>query len=180
MFGSLSVCSAIWGKVAALGGLPGGSYSRGPWSFEIAVPLLWRWKLQTGAGTRPHAVHALACSCPFRRCRCRSRASVGDRGISSQAGRSPVPFWRRLKGLGSERRRDGAFEWEVFEGSVAGRPFSPGTFKLDSWVEHLRQHERGHSTQIARQQQLVDQFQLAGMAKVTHLIAPIDGMIHQF
>ena len=44
------------------------------------------------------------------------------------------------------------------------------TFKLDSWVEHLRQHERvTHADR--EQQELVHQFQLADMAKVTHLIA---------
>jgi hypothetical protein len=81
------------------------------------------------------------------------------------------PFLEALERLGSERRRDGAFEWEVFEDlSQEGRFLE--TFKLDSWVEHLRQHERvTHADR--EQQELVHQFQLAGMAKVTHLIAPI-------
>jgi YesN/AraC family two-component response regulator len=78
-------------------------------------------------------------------------------------------FLEALERLGSERRRDGAFEWEVFEDlSKEGRFLE--TFKLDSWVEHLRQHER--VTHADRQEQeLVHQFQIAGKPKVTHLIA---------
>jgi Transmembrane secretion effector len=43
-------------------------------------------------------------------------------------------------------------------------------FKLDSWIEHLRQHERMTHADRERQE-LVHQFQLAGKPKVTHLIA---------
>jgi hypothetical protein len=48
MFGSLTIGSAIWGKVAELGGLPTAHILAGIGAL-IAVPLLWRWKLQTGA-----------------------------------------------------------------------------------------------------------------------------------
>jgi Transmembrane secretion effector len=50
------------------------------------------------------------------------------------------------------------------------------TFKLDSWLEHLRQHERvTHADR--EQQELVHRFQLEGKPMVSHLIAasaPID------
>jgi predicted MFS family arabinose efflux permease len=48
MFGSLTIGSAIWGKVAELSGLPAAHILAGVGAL-IAVPLLWRWKLQTGA-----------------------------------------------------------------------------------------------------------------------------------
>ncbi len=167
MFGSLSVGSAIWGKVAALGGLPAAHILAGLGAL-IAVPLLWRWKLQTGAAL--DLTPSMHWPAPIL-------------SVDVDADRGPVlvtveyqvrpddrrPFLEALERLGSERRRDGAFEWEVFEDlSQEGRFLE--TFKLDSWVEHLRQHERvTHADR--EQQELVHQFQLAGVPKVTHLIA---------
>ncbi len=169
MFGSLSVGSAIWGKVAALGGLPAAHILAGLGAL-IAVPLMWRWKLQTG--TALDLTPSMHWPTPVL-----SGDVDADRGpvlVTVEYQVRPDdrgPFLEALERLGSERRRDGAFEWEVFEDlSQEGRFLE--TFKLDSWVEHLRQHERvTHADR--EQQQLVHQFQLAGMAKVTHLIAPI-------
>jgi hypothetical protein len=63
MFGSLAVGSAIWGQV---GGLPAAHILAGLGAM-IAVPLLWRWKLQTGAALDlTPSIHALADACPFR------------------------------------------------------------------------------------------------------------------
>ena len=79
------------------------------------------------------------------------------------------PFLAALQRLAGERRRDGAFEWEVFE-DVSQEGWFLETFKLDSWVEHLRQHERvTHADR--EQQELVHRFQSAGEPKVTHFIA---------
>jgi hypothetical protein len=45
------------------------------------------------------------------------------------------------------------------------------TFMLDSWLEHLRQHER--VTDADRNiQESARRFQIDGVPKVTHLIAP--------
>jgi len=44
------------------------------------------------------------------------------------------------------------------------------TFKLDSWLEHLRQHERV-TLADREQQELVHRFQLEGKPKVSHFIA---------
>jgi hypothetical protein len=44
------------------------------------------------------------------------------------------------------------------------------TFKVDSWIEHLRQHER--VTHADREvQESVNRFEINGAPKVTHLIA---------
>ena len=67
-----------------------------------------------------------------------------------------------------ERRRDGAYAWRVFE-DIAEEGRFVETFLVDSWVEHLRQHER--VTQADRElQELVNRFQIDGAPKVTHLI----------
>jgi predicted MFS family arabinose efflux permease len=167
MFGSLSVGSAIWGEVAALGGLPAAHLLAGLGAL-IAVPMLWRWKLQTGAAL--DLTPSMHWPTPVL-----SGDVDADRGpvlVSVEYQVRPDDrgaFLEALVRLGSERQRDGAFEWEVFEDlSQAGRFLE--TFKLDSWVEHLRQHERVTNAD-REQQQLVHQFQQAGTAKVTHLIA---------
>jgi hypothetical protein len=43
--------------------------------------------------------------------------------------------------LGRQRLRDGAFHWELFRDPGAHQRFVE-TFFVESWVDHLRQHER--------------------------------------
>ncbi len=43
--------------------------------------------------------------------------------------------------LVDERRRDGAFFWQVFADAENPRRWVE-TFMLESWLDHLRQHER--------------------------------------
>jgi hypothetical protein len=43
--------------------------------------------------------------------------------------------------LGRVRRRDGAVDWGLFE-DVAAQGRYLETFVVESWAEHLRQHER--------------------------------------
>ena len=74
-----------------------------------------------------------------------------------------------LARLADERRRDGAVEWSVFEDMAQTGRFVEA-FMLDSWIEHLRQHERVSNT--ARElQHSVNSFDMSGAPKVTHLIA---------
>jgi hypothetical protein len=71
--------------------------------------------------------------------------------------------------LGYERRRNGAYGWGVFEDSaIEGRMLE--TFLVESWLEHLRQHER--VTQEDRVlQELVNQFQSKDSTpRTTHFI----------
>jgi MFS family permease len=50
-------------------------------------------------------------------------------------------FARTIADLGRSRRRDGAFFWRVF--TDAADPWRQvEAFMLDSWLDHLRQHER--------------------------------------
>ena len=58
-FGGLAIGSVVWGGVATLTGLPLAHYLAAA-VMIVTIPLLARWKLQTGAECRPDAVHALA------------------------------------------------------------------------------------------------------------------------
>ena len=50
-------------------------------------------------------------------------------------------FLNAVAQLGDERRRDGAFDCRVFE-DVEHEGRFVETFMLNSWIEHLRQHDR--------------------------------------
>src|SRR5260370_6311611 len=79
------------------------------------------------------------------------------------------PFLGALEKLGQERRRDGAFAWDVFEDAAQPGRFVE-TFKLESWIEHLRQHGRVTGADRAAQE-AVNRFQLDRAPQVSHLIA---------
>ena len=49
MFGGLAFGSALWGQVAAMTELPLAHFAAAAGAI-LAIPVLWRWKLQTGAG----------------------------------------------------------------------------------------------------------------------------------
>jgi MFS family permease len=167
MFGSLTLGSAVWGKVAALTGLPA-AHLIAMGGALVTIPILWRWKLQTGADLdlRP-SMHwpepALA------------QDVEADRGpvlVTVEYRIRPddrAPFLVALARLAGERRRDGAFDWDVFEDMAQPGRFVE-TFMLDSWIEHLRQHAR--VTQADRElQDSVNRFHIDGAPTVTHLIA---------
>src|SRR5205823_1146322 len=78
-----------------------------------------------------------------------------------------APFLAALER--QERRRDGAYAWGAFEDAAEpGRMLE--TFLVESWIEHLRQHDR--VTQADRLlQEVVHRFNIQGAPKVTHFIA---------
>jgi quinol monooxygenase YgiN len=166
-FGALSLGSAAWGQLAGMVGLPATLFTAAAGAV-VAIPITWRWKLQTGAGLDlTPSVHWPA---PVR-----SRDVDMDRGpvmvtVEYRIKREDRDaFLQALMKLANERRRDGAFDWNVFEDVAQDGRFVE-TFLLASWVEHLRQHER--VTQADRQlQDLVHRFQTGGEPQVTHLIA---------
>jgi hypothetical protein len=77
-------------------------------------------------------------------------------------------FLRALGRGARERRRDGAYDWGVFEDPAKDGRFIE-TFLTDSWLEHLRLHER--VTKADRLlEQVVRRFQIGDGPKTTHLI----------
>ena len=51
-------------------------------------------------------------------------------------------FVAALHALGRVRRRDGAIHWGVFHDTAEPARYVE-TFLVETWVEHLRQHQRG-------------------------------------
>jgi MFS family permease len=166
-FGALALGSAVWGQAADLWGLPAAHLAAAAGALA-AIPLTWRWKLQTGAGL--DLTPSMHWPAPIL-----AQAFDEDRGpvlVTVEFRIDPKnrdAFLAALEPLGKERRRDGAYAWGVFE-DVADPGRMVETFLLDSWIEHLRQHERVTNADRVLQD-AVNRFQLAGAPKVTHLIA---------
>jgi predicted MFS family arabinose efflux permease len=145
-YGALALGSAVWGQVAAMFGLSAAHFMAAAGAL-VAIPLTWRWKLQTAAGVDlTPSMHG---------------DPTGSR-----------PFLVALAKLARERRRAGDYRWGVFEdATVDGRLVE--TFRVESWLEHLRQHER-ITNEDRVPQDAVHRFHTEGTPKVTHLIRAPD------
>ena len=166
-FGCLTLGSAAWGEIAVWVGLPNAHFIAAAGAI-VAIPLTWRWKLQTGAGLDlSPSMHWPA---PIT-----AQNIAQDRGpvlVTVEYYIHPKDREAFLEAIGKlehDRRRDGAFAWGVFEDAAkAGRMLE--TFLVELWMEHLRQHER--VTRADRVvQDAVQRFHLHGEPKVTHFIA---------
>ncbi len=78
-------------------------------------------------------------------------------------------FLAAIRPVAAERRRDGAYQWGIFQDTADEERWLE-TFLVDSWAEHLRQHERVTRADLACELAL-RQFQ-SGPPLVDHFIAP--------
>jgi predicted MFS family arabinose efflux permease len=166
MFGALTIGSVVWGEFAAVISLPGALLLAAAGAM-IAIPLTWRWKLQTGATVDlSPSMHWPA---PIT-----SHPIEPDRGpvlVTVEYHIDPKnrePFLHALAASARERRRDGAYDWGIYEDPARDGRFIE-TFLTDSWLEHLRQHER--VTKADRLlEQVVRRFQIGEGPKTTHWV----------
>ncbi len=168
MFGSLSLGSALWGEVAGWAGIAVALFAAAA-GLLLPIPFLRRWKLLTAAGIdltpSMHWPEPMIIS-----------EVEHDRGpvlVTVEYRINPKDreaFHTALEMLARERRRDGAYAWGIFEdAALAGRMVE--TFMFESWLEHLRQHERVTNADRLLQD-AVHRFHCEGEPIVTHLIAP--------
>jgi MFS family permease/quinol monooxygenase YgiN len=166
-FGALSVGSVIWGKLAGLIGLETTHFVAAAAALAV-IPLTWRWKLQTGASL--DLTPSMHWPAPIT-----TREIEHDRGpvlVTVEYRIDPKDrnaFLAHLNELARERRRDGAYRWRVFEDAAEEGRFVE-TFLVQSWLEHLRQHERVTNADRLLQDAIA-RFHMGGTPKVTHLIA---------
>jgi hypothetical protein len=167
MFGALTMGSAIWGQLAVVAGLPAALLAAAAGAI-FGVLCTWRWKLQTGVDVDfspsmqwpdPVTTHAIE----------------PDRGpvlVTVEYRIDPKNRKAFLHALGHysrERRRDGAYDWGIFEDPADDGRFIE-TFLTDSWLEHLRSHRRVTKGDLVAEQ-AVRRFQIGGAPKTTHLVS---------
>ena len=166
-FGAMTLGSAVWGHAAGVLGLPATHFLAAA-GLLISIPLTWRWKLQTGAGAdltpsmhwpAPVIAHEIEADRGPVLVTVEYRIRLENRDA----------FLAAIENLAPQRGRAGAYDWCVFEDAADEGRFVE-TFYVDSWLEHLRQHERvSHADRAV--QDAVQRFHTEGVPKVTHLIA---------
>jgi MFS family permease len=167
MFGALTAGSALWGKVAAYAGLPAAHVIAAVGALA-ALALIRRWKLKSAAAD--DLGPASQWPVPIA-----SEEVDGDHGPALVTVRYRVraedreAFLRALNQLSYERRRDGAFDWDVYEDLSQPGAFLE-TFLLESWTEHLRQHERVTQADLVLQVE-VNRFHIEGSPEVSHFLS---------
>ncbi|SFT66204.1 Predicted arabinose efflux permease, MFS family [Kosakonia arachidis] len=167
-FGSMTVGSAIWGKLASEFGVS--------WSLSVATvgmvlgaTTVLRWRLEKDASldldildsaggtadiTIPHERGPVMVSCEYR--------------IDPQDAHE---FTLAMQDMRRVRRRTGAMGWAVYEDAVQPGVFVE-TWVMGSWIEHLRQHER-HTVNDQRIRERVLAFHQGDEPPVVrHLVAP--------
>ncbi len=165
--GALAIGSALWGGLASIIGLSLTHFVAAACAL-LAIPLTRRWKLQgSGAIDLTPSMHW--------------PTPVVAGQIDDDAGPVLVtieyavllnqrePFLTALYRLSAQRRRDGAYAWGVFEDTAERGKFIE-TYLVESWLEHLRLHERVTRADYALEER-VRSF-LASASKTTHLVTP--------
>jgi MFS family permease len=166
-FGAMTAGSALWGKLASTFGLPAAHFVAAAGAL-LGIVLTWRWKLQSGAGV--DLAPSMHWPAPIL-------------AIDADADRGPVlvtveyridpekraAFLVAVRDLGRQRRRDGAYAWDLFEDAAERGRFLE-TFMVASWIEHLRQHQRVTNADRVVQD-TIREFDAAAEPKVAHFIA---------
>ena len=171
-FGTMTVGSALWGLVAERVGLAPTHYLAAAGAL-LALWLTRRWKLQSG----PAADLTPSMHWP---------EPVLAPGVNEDAGpvlvtveyRVPAEhreaFLTALGSLARERRRDGAYDWNLFQDSARPERMIE-TWLVDSWLEHMRQHRR-----VTRADQAIEQ-RVARFSReaprITHYVAARSGLM---
>jgi MFS family permease len=167
VYGGLTIGSVVWGYLAGEIGLSAANIAAAG-GIVVALPLTWRWKLLTALGAdlapsmhwpAPISVHDVD----------EDRGPVMVTVEYRIDPKNRKAFLAALDRVEKERRRDGAYAWGVFEDTAEeGRIIE--TFLVESWIEHLRQHERVTNADRLIEQKVHD-FHMHGAPKVTHFIA---------
>jgi len=79
-------------------------------------------------------------------------------------------FLRLMERQRVARQRDGAFYWQLFQDAAAGDRYLE-TFLAESWLEHLRHHERVTQADRLLQDEIGQCLVAESPAVVTHYLA---------
>jgi MFS family permease len=166
-FGTMSVGSVLWGYLAGHIGLANAHFVAAAGAL-LAVPATRRWRLHSG----PLADLTPSMHWPAPVLASAVAEDAGPVMVTVEytvASADRAAFFAALKHVARERKRDGAYDWGVFEDTA-----HPGRlveiFFTDSWLEHLRQHAR-----VTRSDQLAEDVlrsHLRTAPRITHYVAP--------
>ena len=165
-FGAMTLGSVTWGQLASHTSLATANFAAAAGAL-VAIALAARWKVQ-GSGTLDLAPSGHWPSPPI------------DEPLDGREGPVLVSVEYRVRpgsrdafmaladALRRQRLRNGAYAWELFE-DAADPERLVEAFHVESWLEHLRQHER-----LTNEDRHIDEAvraAAAGEPRVTHLVA---------
>lgn len=160
--------AVLWGSVASHLGVPAGLMLAAAGAIAAAL-LTWRQSLggeDTVAGVAP-AHWPLP---PQHEAISPERGPVQVHIEYRIAPEDAVAFVAAAQGLERIRRRDGALSWGLFE-DAATRGCYIETFVVESWGEHLRQHDRAVADDAEVANQVRAFHRGDGPPRVTHWVA---------
>jgi hypothetical protein len=142
----------------------------------VGIAATWHWKLLSGAGV--DLAPSMHWPAPVL-------------AVDADADRGPVlvtveyriapakraAFLVAIRNLGQQRRRDGAYTWDVYEDAGDNGRFLEA-FMVASWLEHLRQHHRVTNADRVVQD-AIREFGAEAEPKVTHFIAASFGLSNE-
>ncbi|PSJ18931.1 MFS transporter [Nitrosomonas supralitoralis] len=167
--GSMALGSLLWGKVAEMTSIST-SLMLAAIGTLVAVLVTWRWHI--GDVDDVDLTPSMHWPTPL------VHESVShDRGpvlITIQytvRNDKTSEFLTKIRELSKRRRRDGAFAWGVFEHTEKPHHFIE-SFCVDSWIEHLRQHERVTHADRDLQTEIHTLLVSGSEPIVTHYVAP--------
>jgi len=167
--GSMALGSVIWGRLADYGGIDL-SLQAAAAGLILAVALSWRWSISglEDSDLTP-SMHW--------------PEPIVHEGVSLDRGPVLVTleykvrpdvageFLTAIHTLGQRRRRDGAFGWGIYEHTEHPHLWIE-SFCVESWLEHLRQHERVTAEDRVLQDQIRAMLEDSYTPRVSHYLAP--------
>lgn len=167
--GSMAFGSLLWGKVAEMTSISDALVIAAAGAV-VAVALTWRWHI--GGIEKIDLTPSMHWPTPMVH-----DAVAHDRGPALVTIQYEVQsdktddFLNAIYTLGKHRRRDGAFAWGVFEDTEIPNHFIE-FFSVESWLEHLRQHERVTDADRVLQTEIHTLLVIGSEPIVRHYVAP--------
>jgi predicted MFS family arabinose efflux permease len=167
--GSMAGGSLVWGTVASATTI-GTALTLAAAGLVASVVLGWRWRIsgfdQLDLSPSMHWPQPIA-----------HDGVQQDQGPVLVTIHYDVPeqntaaFLAAVRQLGTHRRRDGAFAWGIFEQTEQRHRFVE-SFWIESWLDHLRQHERVTGADRLLQSEIRALLVSGSQPEVAHYIAP--------
>lgn len=169
IMGSMALGSLLWGKVAEMTSISEALIIAATGAV-VAIAFTWRWRIS--GIEKIDLTPSMHWPAPMVH-----DAVTHDRGPvlvtihyevrSDRTGE----FLTMIRKLGKRRCRDGAYAWGIFEHTEHPNHFIE-FFSIESWLEHLRQHERVTDADRVLQTELHALLVAGSKPVVTHYVAP--------
>jgi len=167
-FGGMTAGGLGWGALAERAGIPAALLCAAA-ALLAAMPLVRRARLETGGADLAPSMHWPAPIVAVEPGHDRGPVTVAVSYRIAEADRDA--FLAALAELRLERRRDGAREWSVWQDAADPERWVE-TFRLASWLDHLRQHERATKADAEAQARVRAFHRGEAPPAVEHWLAP--------